>query len=214
LLRFPGSIILKKLENIKISLTNERRGLTGGGDFVKILLVDDDRSNRESIAELLDDLGHDVVQSGNGLDALKIFHTAEFSMVLSDIKMPGMSGIELLQVFSAMPGEQKPVVVLFTGHGDMESAIAALRGGAFDYLLKPVNVKELVRVLVEAEKRCNLGSTPGSAIRILLLNDNFIVREGLQAVLRHTRGFQLVGTVTEDNECFDIIKKSRPNVIL
>jgi DNA-binding NtrC family response regulator len=66
-------------------------------------------------------------------------------MVLSDIKMPKLSGIELLRRIVSLPGH-KTDVVLFTGHGDMGTAIEALRAGAYDYLLKPINVAELAAI--------------------------------------------------------------------
>jgi len=113
---------------------------------LRILLVDDDRDSRTSVREFLLAIGHQVVEADNGQDALTTFLSGDFPMVLSDIIMPKMSGIELLQEISAsLLGEQTDVV-LFTGYGDMESAIAALRAGAYDYLLKPINVEELAIV--------------------------------------------------------------------
>jgi len=74
-------------------------------------------------------------------------------MVLSDLKMPGLSGIELLRALSSFAVGQDFDVVLLTGHGDMESAIEALRAGAYDYLLKPVNVEELAAVTERVAER-------------------------------------------------------------
>jgi DNA-binding NtrC family response regulator len=91
-------------------------------------------------------LGHDVVEINNGRDALAAYTKSDFPMVLSDIKMPGMSGIELLKAIQSLPNGWRTDVVLYTGYGDMGSSIEALREGAYDYLLKPVNAEELASV--------------------------------------------------------------------
>lgn len=106
-------------------------------------MVDDDKDSRKSVTRFLVKLGHNVVEAENGQIALNKLVSADFPMVLSDIKMPEMDGIELLQSIARSSGEHRPSVVLFTGYGDMESAIAALRAGAYDYLTKPINVEEL-----------------------------------------------------------------------
>lgn len=113
-----------------------------------ILLVDDEKDSRQWMAVFLRQLGHHVFECSNGEEALKTFGTRDFGMVLSDIKMPRMTGIELLQKISTMPAKPATDIVLFTGHGDMDSAITALRAGAYDYLLKPINIEELA-VLTE-----------------------------------------------------------------
>ncbi|MEW6621976.1 MAG: sigma-54 dependent transcriptional regulator [Bacillota bacterium] len=110
---------------------------------MNILIVDDDRDSRESVADFLRQLGHKVVECADGREALKVYQEGDFPMVLTDIRMPHMSGIDLLKAISKLPGNSETDVVLFTGHGDMETAISALRAGAYDYLLKPLNVEEL-----------------------------------------------------------------------
>ncbi len=114
---------------------------------MNILLVEDDIDSRIALAKFLRHLGHYVKEAENGLDALSIFGESNFHMVLADIKMPKMSGIELLKKISSTYRNREVVVVLFTGHGDLESAIEALRAGAYDYLLKPINIKELAVLL-------------------------------------------------------------------
>ncbi len=108
-----------------------------------ILLVDDDKDSRTSVRDFLHEIGHHVTEANNGETALKLYETGDFPMVLSDIKMPKMTGLELLQAISSLPMGKQTDVVLFTGYGDMETAIAALRAGAYDYLLKPINIEEL-----------------------------------------------------------------------
>lgn len=113
---------------------------------MNILLVDDDEASRAPIAEFLRELGHTVTECDNGAEALTIFTTGDFPMVLADIRMPQMSGLELLQALAELPNGQDTDVVLFTGYADMKSAVAALRAGAYDYLPKPINVEELAAI--------------------------------------------------------------------
>ena len=110
---------------------------------MNILLADDDADSRAGVAEFLRELGHNIIECGDGAEALATYQAGDFPMVLSDIKMPRLSGLELLERITAQTGEKPADVVLFTGHGDMATAIAALRAGAYDYLLKPINVTEL-----------------------------------------------------------------------
>ncbi len=120
---------------------------------MNILLVDDDRAHRESIAEFIDvNLGHTVAQSSNGRQALEIFQESPFTMVLTDIRMPNGNGIKLLRNIKKLPQGRDTDVVLFTGFGDVKSAVAALRAGAYDYLQKPVDVEELAEVVSRVEE--------------------------------------------------------------
>lgn len=123
---------------------------------MNILLVDDDHDSRACVGEFLRELGHHVVECENGHDGLVTFQAGEFHMVLSDIRMPKISGIELLRTLSALPSRPDFDIVLFTGHSDMESAIEALRAGAYDYLLKPINVEELVAITERIAERQSL----------------------------------------------------------
>jgi Response regulator containing CheY-like receiver, AAA-type ATPase, and DNA-binding domains len=110
---------------------------------MNILLVEDDGDSRTGVAEFLREMGHEVSECEDGAEAFVMFTAGDFPMVLSDIKMPKMSGIELLKRIKAVGGDKACDIVLFTGHGDMSTAIEALRAGAYDYLLKPISVADL-----------------------------------------------------------------------
>ncbi|MDR7866526.1 MAG: sigma-54 dependent transcriptional regulator [Sporomusaceae bacterium] len=119
---------------------------------MKVLLVDDDVDSRTSVSRFLKVLGHHVDECGSAGEALiRLCDKCDFPVVLSDIKMPNMSGIDLLRAVSQLSLATN--VVFFTGHGSMESAIEALRMGAYDYLLKPVNVDELAAVINRIEEQ-------------------------------------------------------------
>ena len=115
---------------------------------MQILLVDDDQFCREGVADFLENhLGHRVNQCARAEQALECFARQEYQMVLSDIRMPGADGIELLQRLKSLPNGRETAVVIFTGYGDMDTVISALRGGAYDFLLKPLSLRELGAVV-------------------------------------------------------------------
>jgi DNA-binding NtrC family response regulator len=122
---------------------------------MRILLVDDEAPILQSLTTFLGDLGHDVVSARNGTEALQRFRSAVFHVILTDVKMPGMDGIELLSMIK-QHGRSPVDVIVFTGHGDEELAVRALRAGAFDYLRKPLSIEELAIALERAEEHLNL----------------------------------------------------------
>jgi len=110
-----------------------------------ILLVDDEADIREVLTLSLSDMGYEVYPAESGKEALDIFRKVNPPIVLTDIKMPGIDGIELLsQIKEENPDTQ---VVMITGHGDMELAIKSLQHEAIDFITKPINVDALDIVL-------------------------------------------------------------------
>jgi signal transduction histidine kinase len=117
----------------------------------KILLVDDEQDIRAVLNLSLSDLGYDVLEAENGAEALRIFKTARPPIVMADIKMPGMDGIELLQkVKNENPDTE---VIMITGHGDMDLAIKSLKYQATDFITKPINIDVLEIALQRARER-------------------------------------------------------------
>jgi DNA-binding NtrC family response regulator len=114
---------------------------------MRILLVDDEQEGRSFLANYLRLLGHTVTECVSGEEGLIAYHNSVFDMILSDIKMGGMSGIELVRKVKQVKREPEADVVLYTGFVDLELAIGALRAGAYDYLTKPINMDELKAIL-------------------------------------------------------------------
>jgi len=110
------------------------------GDL-KILLVDDDEGVRVSFAALLKKRGYDVETRSSGIDALKILKNSKFDIMLTDLKMPVMSGIELLKEARKIDGDLG--VIIMTGYGEIASYLEAMDLGAVEYLNKPVNTNDL-----------------------------------------------------------------------
>jgi DNA-binding NtrC family response regulator len=118
----------------------------------RILVVDDEANARNALGELLRDEGYQVETAADGFKALGKFADFAPDLVLTDLKMPGMDGIQLLGRLHEQEAEL-PVVVM-TAFGEVETAVGAMRAGARDYLSKPVNVGELSVVLArELEQR-------------------------------------------------------------
>lgn len=121
-----------------------------------ILIVDDERATRRTLAELFRRMGYRAVEADSGQAALKRIARQRFDLVILDLKMPGMDGVEVLKAARSMAPDT--VFIILTAYGTLDSAIAGIRHGAFDYLLKPSPVKEIVRAveagLAERRLRC------------------------------------------------------------
>jgi two-component system response regulator AtoC len=114
---------------------------------MKILLVDDERYSRQAMKWFLKHQNHEVTECASGMEALREYSRDNYPLVLSDIQMPGMSGIELAKAIKRLPNSWQTDIVFFTGHADLNSAVTALRAGVYDYLQKPVNPEELASVI-------------------------------------------------------------------
>ncbi len=108
----------------------------------RILVVDDEQIIRESIAFILHGEGYSVSEAVNGREALSKIQSEPFDLVITDLEMPEMKGIELLEAAAHVSPET--VFVIITAYGSLETAIAALRKGASDYILKPIEFDELL----------------------------------------------------------------------
>src|ERR1700740_276206 len=113
-----------------------------------ILVVDDDKPQRDILSEILGAAGYDVPPPASGEAALKFAKDRSFDLALTDFKMTGMYGIELLQHLLGL--DSSIIVILLTAHGSIESAKEALRRGAFDYLEKPYDKKALAATIDRA----------------------------------------------------------------
>ena len=107
-----------------------------------ILLVDDEAIIRKTLAGKLSDEGFTVLAADGGASALAYLATTKISLVITDLMMEGMNGIQVLEAVKA--NNPETAVIILTGYGDLTSAIDALRLGADDYLLKPCDLNELL----------------------------------------------------------------------
>lgn len=123
---------------------------------MRILLVDDDVESRSFLADYLSLLGHAVVEESSGEQGVAAYKVGNYEMVLANINMPDISGIDLVKDIQMLPGKQQADVVLYTEFADVPSAVGGLRAGAYGYLIKPVNVQELKAILERVEEHQGL----------------------------------------------------------
>ncbi len=113
-----------------------------------ILVVDDEKSQREILEMILSGEGYDVTTASSGEAAMKFVADRKFDLVLTDLKMTGMSGLDLLKELTDF--DKSIIVLLLTAHGTVDSAVDALRLGAFDYLQKPYDREKLLDTISRA----------------------------------------------------------------
>jgi DNA-binding NtrC family response regulator len=156
----------------------------------RILVVDDEKIIRESISFILKKEGFSVAEAENGKAAYEKLLVESFDLIITDLEMPEMKGIELLE--HAMHINPESIVVIITAYGSLDTAIAALRNGASDYILKPIEFDELlvkIRRLLTHRK--------------LVLENQYLRKE-----LKREHNFShIVGKSPEMNKVFDVIQK-------
>ena len=116
--------------------------------MAKLLIIDDERGIRNTLREILADEGHDVDVAENGKQGLDMAQNKAYDLIYSDIKMPEMDGLELLAAIKNQHNDNFESadcpVVMITGHGDVETAVQALKMGAYDFLLKPLDLNRIL----------------------------------------------------------------------
>jgi FixJ family two-component response regulator len=118
-----------------------------------VLVVDDEESIRVSLKGMIEKENYQVETADNGSIALNKLETHRYDLILTDIKMVGISGIELLQTIKEKYSDL--IIVLMTGHASIDSAIDALRSGATDYIIKPCSKQKIVSSIKNAIKKNN-----------------------------------------------------------
>lgn len=155
-----------------------------------ILIVEDEKVLRESLAELLAEEGHTILQAENGKVAHEVALKETVDLVLSDVRMPEMDGLTLLGHLKTIQ-PQTPVLII-TAYGTVESAVSAMREGAFDYLLKPVKFDD---VLIKVQRALEFGDVNKT---------NKVISE--QAG-KESKFHNLVGASQSMTKLFELVKK-------
>ncbi len=159
-----------------------------------LLIVDDDGEFRKSVVQRFSRRGHNIQDAGTGEEALAKADRRQFDVAVIDMMMPGMSGMELLERLRAQNPESE--VIMLTGQGSVESAVRAMKLGAFDYLTKPFPLTDLESLIEKAHERR------------LLRKEN----QQLQAVLGRTQSdaLDMVGASKVMQELFRLIQRAGP----
>lgn len=121
---------------------------------MKILIIDDERSIRNSLKEILADEGYDVDVAENGSQGCEMADKEKYSVIFCDIKMPGMDGMEVLDKFAEMGIDS--AVVMISGHGDIETAVECIKKGAFDFIQKPLDLNRILITIKNATEKVSL----------------------------------------------------------
>ncbi len=158
-----------------------------------ILIVDDEKGQREILTTILRKEGYRIVDVPDGREALDRMREETFDLILTDLKMQGMSGMELLE--SVLEADPQQCVVMMTAHGTIDSAVEAMKKGAFDYMEKPLDREDLLLTLKRAFER------------IMLLQEN----RALHRKLEESEGVpSIIGEHPKIKEIFRIINKIAP----
>jgi DNA-binding NtrC family response regulator len=162
---------------------------TGKNASISLLIVDDELIVRESLGNWLKEEGYTVDTSESGLDALKKIEAGKFDLLIADIKMPGMDGIELLE--RAKKIEPDLQVLVITAYASIDTAVQAMRKGAFDYIVKPFNPEDVSQIIQRALKYK------------MLEKENILLRKELE---KEYGIDEIIGRSKKIQEVFDLIR--------
>ena len=156
---------------------------------MKILIIDDERSIRNSLKEILADEGYEVDVAENGLQGIEMVDKEKYNIIFCDIKMPEMDGIEVLDKLIQMGVDS--AVVMISGHGDIDTAVECIKKGAFDFIRKPL---DLNRILITIKNATN---------KVALVKETRILKKKVY-------GQQMVGESPAIQEIRSMIDKVAP----
>ncbi len=121
---------------------------------MKILIIDDERSIRNSLKEILADEGYDVDVAENGAQGCAMVDKEKYSVIFCDIKMPEMDGMEVLDRLAQMGVDS--AVIMISGHGDIDTAVECIKKGAFDFIQKPLDLNRILITIKNATEKVSL----------------------------------------------------------
>ena len=119
-------------------------------EHMRILIVDDETVIRDALKRILDSRRFFVEACSSGYGAIDLLHKQDFDLIVTDLKMPGMSGIEVLKAVKAL--QPNVPVIIITGYATVDTAVEAMKNGAFDYLSKPFSPDQFLEKVEEALK--------------------------------------------------------------
>lgn len=159
----------------------------------KILVVDDEKIVRESLFNWFEDEGYSVDTAEDGTDALKKFDKGKYDLILLDMKMPGINGLELLSKIKEIDNDT--IVILITAFASVPTAIQALKDGAYDYVTKPVDPDELSNLVKNAIEKKSLK------------DENYLLKTKIEQMIIPEN---LIGESEEMHKIFELIRTVAP----
>ncbi len=130
---------------------------------MRILIADDEPTKRITLADDLAAQGHEVVTAEDGQEAVDKLAAGRFDVVVTDLKMPKLDGIELLKRIKESPAGREIEVIMMTAYGSIPVAVEAIKLGAFDFLTKPFRNEDMFPLLARIERRRRPSALPRSA---------------------------------------------------
>ena len=158
--------------------------------MTKVLIIDDEKPIRNALRDILEYEKMQVDEAATGTDGLQKLEKEKYDLVLCDIKMPGIDGIEVLEKIMES-GYATPVVII-SGHGNIETAVEAVKKGAFDFIAKPL---DLNRLLVTVRNALD---------KSIIVNENKVLKKKI------SKTFEMVGNSVAINEIKEMIEKVAP----
>ncbi|MEO5356590.1 MAG: response regulator [Nitrospirae bacterium YQR-1] len=147
----------------------------------KVLLIEDDETARKQLTKYVQKERFEVIQAENGRIGIELFQSENPQIVLTDLKMPDIDGMEVIHTVKRLCPETE--VIVFTGYGEVDTAIAAIREGVLDYLKKPIDLDILSMALGRAKERIDMRQKELVSPHILLAEDEEVPRKRLKRVL-------------------------------
>ena len=160
----------------------------------KILIVDDEEIVRESLYHWFEEEGYGVESAEDAEAVLRVFESGKYDLMLVDMKMPGMSGLDLLEKVKEIDNEV--IFILITAFASVPSAIRALKDGAFDYITKPIDPEELSHIVEKAISQKKLRK------------ENILLKSNLDEIIKPDN---LVGSSPQMKKIFNLIHTVAPN---
>ncbi len=142
-----------------------------------VLIVDDEKHTRDGLRQALED-DYDVSVAANAEEAFNQMDSQEFDVVLTDLRMPGKSGLKVIDKALALPS--KPAVIMMTAYGSIDSAVEAMKRGAVDFLTKPVNIERLEVLIQRALKSRTL------EVEVKQLNERLDEKFNVEGIIGHS----------------------------
>src|SRR5260370_35617869 len=124
------------------------------GEGLKVLVIDDEKAHAEVVAEGLEGVGYECLVDTSGTAGARLLETDPFDVIITDLKMADLDGLAILR--KARQELPEAEVIMITGHGDVKTAVEAIKQGAANYLSKPVDLPELRAIAEQAPERVGL----------------------------------------------------------
>jgi DNA-binding NtrC family response regulator len=160
---------------------------------MKVLIIDDERSIRRALREILEFEGCQVLEAENGQDGIEATQKNALDLIFCDIKMPMLDGLEVLSALSA--GDYNTPIVMISGHGNVETAVQTIKNGAFDFIEKPLDLNRILVILRNVKER----------------NSMVFETKVLKTTIKRIKGDSIIGETPEIHKIKQMIQKVAPS---